>query len=222
MKYIDKHDEPEALIHFKNRQTANWKPSFDNLDRPIKDKIREALLNEQGFLCCYCEGKVNADNSHIEHFVPQSRGIDPLNYGNLLISCQKNTTGVQPRHCGKRKDNDRGCDYHPDLLISPTDPACEDFFGYKGDGRIFPVNTLNELNQKKADYTINTLGLNIKKLIRERLTAINTILDEINGLDPSRRDKIIQRLLSEARGQEDRGFHPYFTTIRYVFSSPGN
>ena len=218
MKYIKKCNEPAALIHFKNLATLSWTPSFTNLDRPTKDTLREALLTEQGFLCCYCEAEVEDDNSHIEHFIPQSRGtVDSLDYGNLLLSCLKNTSRGAPRHCGKRKDHDPGCAYHPNLLLNPTDPGCEQFFGYKGDGRIFPENTLNAPQRKKAEYTIKALGLDIKKLRRERRTTINAILDQAQGLSRRRQKRLIKKLLREPRQPEHRRYPPHFTTIRYLF-----
>jgi 5-methylcytosine-specific restriction endonuclease McrA len=35
--------------------------------------LRRQLLEEQGFVCCYCLTQVSCKNSKIEHFKPQSK-----------------------------------------------------------------------------------------------------------------------------------------------------
>lgn len=55
----------------------------------IKNVVKESLIEEQLGLCCYCGISVDAENVHIEHFMPQ---IDyparQLDYHNLHASCQ--------------------------------------------------------------------------------------------------------------------------------------
>lgn len=216
MKHIEKRKEPAELIEFKARENKDWKPSFDKLDRLTKQNLKKALLTEQSFLCCYCEARVNADNSHIEHFVPQSHDRSKsLNYNNLMVSCQKEASRGDPRHCGKRKDHDPGCNYDCDLLINPTDPTCEKFFGYHGNGHIFPMDTLSKADQRKAHYTINALGLDIPKVTRNRRAAIETILEQMEKLNRSQRNELVQKLLQKPK---DERCLPYFTTIRCLFS----
>lgn len=92
-----------------------------------------ALMAEQGYICCYCERRLTNDDSHIEHFRPQSDPtVDPLDFGNLLCSCQNQLKKGEPRHCGNLK----GEWFDRDLLVSPLIPGCEDRFAFTGDGEI--------------------------------------------------------------------------------------
>ena len=36
------------------------------------DNLRKSLLEEQGYICCYCMSRIDCKNSKIEHFKPQS------------------------------------------------------------------------------------------------------------------------------------------------------
>ncbi|MEB3174076.1 MAG: retron system putative HNH endonuclease, partial [Cyanobacteriota bacterium] len=98
MKYIQKQAEPLELIQFKNQINDNWKPNYADLYKP---PIKQALMQEQGFICCYCEQRLDPEDCHIEHFQPQSDpSVDPLDFSNMLCSCQNQMQKGEPRHCG--------------------------------------------------------------------------------------------------------------------------
>ena len=89
MKYIQKEAEPQELINWKSLANNNWQPEYDAMGTQLKTTVKKSLMQEQGAICCYCEKRLALDDSHIEHFNPQSSNeIDPLDYSNMLCSCQ--------------------------------------------------------------------------------------------------------------------------------------
>jgi uncharacterized protein (TIGR02646 family) len=149
------------------------------LPNPEKADVHEALLEEQGYICCYCGRRVNTGESHIEHLVPRKlcRGRE-LDYTNMLASCEGGTRDSPPseNHCGHRKDNW----YESRLFVSPLDPDCESYFTFTTAGEILPVS--DPARAKKAKETIRRLGLDISKLTRMRREALEPIIEGIDSL----------------------------------------
>lgn len=175
MKYIVKTAEPVKLSAWKALANTDWQPTYDDLSGDEKAAVKNALMEEQGFICCYCERRLTDNDSHIEHFRPQNDPVvDPLDYGNMLCSCQQHIEKGAPRHCGNLKSG-----WFDELhLISPLDAVCESRFAYLADGWIHPVVETDEA----AEVTIKRLGLDIPKLNAMREKAIEPFLE--GGLTP--------------------------------------
>jgi len=204
MKHIRKKQEPASFSNWKAQANDDWRPAYENLQGEIKKDLKKSLMDEQGYICCYCESRVDYDQSHIEHFKPQSLHTDEsLNYDNLLCSCQKDLEQGEPRHCGNLK----GDWFDKALLISPLDPNCENRFDYTPDGHI-------KSQDQAAEETIKKLGLNIPKLIDLRKKAIEPFLDQ--SLTEIELNKFVSGYLQQ--DNEDK-FNEYFTTIKYLFES---
>ena len=106
MKHIHKGGTPQCLIEWIGKSNENWQAEYSNMPKRIKDSVKKALLTEQGWLCCYCECQLSDENSHIEHFRPQcDPTVDPLDFSNILCSCQNQLKRGEPRHCGHLKEN---------------------------------------------------------------------------------------------------------------------
>jgi uncharacterized protein (TIGR02646 family) len=207
MKYIIKQPEPQEFTQWKNQANDDWQPSYDDLSGSVKSAVKQALMQEQGYLCCYCEASLTED-SHIEHLRPQSDpAADPLDFSNMLCSCQNNLKKGEPLHCGNLK----GDWYVEALFVSPLDPTCEDRFKFTGDGQIDPVLQ----NDKAAMTAIEKLGLNIPKIRDLRRNAIEPFLDP--NLSSDEFLAFVQGYLQiDAFGK----FNPFWTTIKYLFG-PG-
>ncbi len=171
MKYIKKGEEPESFTAWKAlaKTTPNW--GYKYLQNPEKRELHDALLREQGYICCYCGMRITRESSHIEHLEPQSIP-DPdlsLEYTNLLASCQREREPKKPIHCGIAKDDW----YDETLMVSPLQPNCADFFIYTDDGQILETNTSDK--KVAAATTIDRLCLNIPKLkaMREEVIKIS-------------------------------------------------
>ena len=201
MKYILKQVEPATF--------NNWKAKRRTYERfkktaKIRNAVKNALTQEQGHLCCYCERRITLDDSHIEHFYPRSNpAVDPLNYANMLCSCQKELTPGEPRHCGNAKAN---CD--AELLVSPMTPTCEDRFTFTADGHIQPAHSTD----LAAVKTIDQLQLNIPKLRALREGAITPFLDPTLS-DTDLKLFVKGYLTTDSAGQ----FGEFWTTIQSLF-----
>ncbi len=202
MKYINKRQEPIEFISWKKKNALYT--SLKGLDKSI---LSNSLREEQGFICCYCERRIDKYNSHIEHFKPKSKFPSfELDYSNLLCSCQKHLKPGEPRHCG----NSKGDWFDENLLISPLDTDCEQHFKYTFDGWILPSDSSNN----KAITTIEKLQLNIPKLIDLRKNVIDTFLDE--SIASEDLNKFVENYLVEK--EENNGYYyEFFTTIKYLF-----
>ncbi len=178
MRYIRKGDEPEILANLKALANEDWKPTYeDDCRGEVKTQLHKALLQEQGYICCYCGMAITKENSHIEHLKPRS--IYPklaLEYRNLLASCQRDREPREPQHCGVKKDKW----YDEQLMVSPLDENCASFFRYAASGEILPTDELDK--QQAAKTTIEKLGLGIAKLRLMRSAAIDGALLAIEGL----------------------------------------
>jgi|AntAceMinimDraft_16_1070373.scaffolds.fasta_scaffold18588_2 uncharacterized protein (TIGR02646 family) len=202
MKRILKQPEPQELIDFVSAENDNWKPSYGNLDGKTKRATKQALMAEQGYLCCYCERRVTDDDSHIEHLIPQSvPAAGSLDYSNMLCSCQNVLRKEEPRHCGHLKDN-------AELAISPLDASCETRFSFTGDGHIHAA----DVNDALAIETIQTLGLDIRKLNGLRAGAIAPFL-ESDLTENEFRLFVTGYLQQDAQG----AYGEFWTTIQYLF-----
>lgn len=205
MKHIVKQNKPKEFTDWKVLANDDWQPTYDALSGKTKEAVKSALMAEQGHICCYCERRLTDEDSHIEHFRPQSDpAVDTLDYTNLLCSCQNQLKKGEPRHCGNLKDDW----FDPILLVSPLDPACENRFAFTGDGRIKPAGD----NDQAAAETIINLGLHIRKLKDLRSKAIEPFLDD--SLSAQEMQAFVSGYLNnDASGR----FSEFWTTIRYLF-----
>jgi len=207
MKFIEKGAEPTEFTHWKAMSNDDWQPTYADLSGAVKQLVKQFLTSEQGYICCYCERRLTDDDSHIEHFKPQYvAGVDPLDYTNMLCSCQNQLKKGEPRHCGNLKDR-----WFDDvLLISPLDSGCESRFRFTGNGEILPVTA----TERSALETIEHLGLNIPKLKALRASAIELFLDEDLTAEDMHQfvDGYLQK---DVHGQ----YGEFWTTIKHLFSA---
>lgn len=205
MKYIQKRQEPVEFTQWKAQASDDWKPDYDGMHSDIKNRVKKVLMEEQGYICCYCERRLEERDSHIEHLRPQDPyGDDQLNYQNMLCSCLQNTKPKEPLHCGTLRGN-----WYDERYISPLEPGCETRFEYTEAGEIKPRK-----DDQAAETTIDKLGLNIDKLIALRYDAIKPFQDETLSSDE------LQQFVAGYLQPDNEGrFNPFYTTIRYLFQN---
>lgn len=196
MRYIKKGHEPQSFTDWKAKENDDWKPTYDNLQGQEKLDVHKALLEEQGYTCCYCGISIIKDISHIEHLHPQNsqdsnqpKDLElALQFSNLLASCgfsegykisDPNYNDVLHclKHCGCRRGNNS-------LAISPLQVDCAEFFRYPYDGgddvEIRPVEDTDK--KQFAAHTIKTLNLNETRLMAMRGGAVKGALQVTEGL----------------------------------------
>ncbi|MRG77338.1 MAG: TIGR02646 family protein [ANME-2 cluster archaeon] len=205
MKHIAKDQNTPDFDKWKASANDNWQPTYEDLSGTTKKEVKYSLMKEQGYICCYCERRLTDDGSHIEHFNPRSNNVlNPLDYTNMLCSCQNQLEQGEPRHCGHLK----GDWFDNQLLVSPLDPDCEGHFTYTADGKIQPA----EKSDDSARMTIEKLGLNVNKLNALRKKAIEPFLDE--NLSEQEFFQFVSGYLRKNTGGM---FGEFWTTIDYIF-----
>ena len=209
MKHIVKDQNTPDFDKWKASANEDWQPTYDDLRGEEKKEVKDSLMKEQGHICCYCECRLTDDDSHIEHFNPQSnKAVDPLDYANMLCSCQNQLRPKQEegrQHCGISKDNW----FDDQLLVSPLDPDCEGHFTYTEDGEI---QSATKSSDDAAGMTIVKLGLNSPKLIASRRGAIEPFSDD--NLSEQERSQFVSGYLIK---NTDGMFEEFWTTIDYIF-----
>ncbi|MFL5347598.1 MAG: retron system putative HNH endonuclease [Hyalangium sp.] len=205
MRPIVRSAEPPALTAWKALASPDWQPSWDNFQKPQKPEVWGVLLRDQGFVCCYCEQRVDMRGSHIEHL--QARHAAPhlaLEFTNLLASCQGELP-KEPAHCGHLKG------YAP-LSVHPLMPDCREFFVFDSAGGIRP--TSDPARTTMAQSAIGTLGLDIPKLIAMRRDAIDGAVEFLSE-GPSEQE--IRQFIAVIDSRDADGKHTPFASAVVQF-----
>ena len=190
MKYfIHPVNIPRKLASRYKRPVVDSTKAWDNFRGKLE--VQDCLIPVQKHLCSYCETELVRGNGgigyHIEHIEPKSMNLSrTFDFSNLLISCFDSGYEVlpsvfdpQPISCGHAKKDE----FNPLFFIKPTDQGCEGYFFYELDGRVVPNPELNDLNEiDRANYTIDILNLNCRRLLRERSDMILKGLNIVNDL----------------------------------------
>lgn len=207
MKHISKQSEPKKFSEWKALANDDWKPTYGELRGEVKEAVKKSLMEEQGCICCYCEQRLDFNDSHIEHFQPQhDPKVDALDYSNILCSCQDRIKKGDPRHCGNLK----GDYFDSEMLISPLDKGCEKRFSFNGDGIIHPADA----KDKAASVTIEKLGLSLPILNDARNKAIEPFLDD------SLTDDQFQEFVDGYLRKDRNGIlGEFWTTIHQLFGA---
>jgi len=209
MKCIIKQNEPQSFIDWKALENEDWRPCFDNLANPEKKRLKEALLVEQGYICCYCNRQISDEDGHIEHFKPQSDYQElALDYNNLHVSCLKEQSKSTPKHCGVAKGNW----FEEGVTLSPLDTSCEQKFRYTDDGHISPLNDPD----RNTQIFINRLNLDDAILIQKRKEAIAGWLDD-DLIQASNAE--LQRNITALETMNKGEYTPFVIAIRQQLAS---
>ena len=195
MKYIEKQTSPQAFELWKenkkNRQkdlakiedltTKKLDTRWNNLKSKtdIFKLLRESLLKEQGYLCCYCQQKINLEQktAAVEHLIARKTdGSLLFEYANLLASCLGGRKEESEQTNIKYCNHARG---HIDLEITPLQKDCETYFDYfqieDNDEWEVKVVGVNEI----ATKVIDLLNLNTAKLCRLRGETLRPFLENL-------------------------------------------
>ncbi len=200
MKKIVKQSEPESLTEHRSKPYAD----YDNY--PAKDELRESLLEEQGYICCYCMRRITKEGMKIEHWKPQRKYTClQLDYKNLLGACKGNE-GARPQkqHCDTKKGQ-------TEITINPTEENqnYESLIIYRSTGEIYSPN-------KPINYDLDkTLNLNLDYLVTKRKNELDLILEHLKNKFPDRiwDQTYLQELINQLNAKNEYGFYSEYCQV---------
>ena len=211
MIHIEKQPEPEAFRQWKEQ---NPEATYGEIPREVGLALRNALLEEQGFVCCFCgcaigpcdeTGEVlqiplesiQPHNIRNAHIVPQSKDTaKTLDYGNLCASCNTSRHTKDEKHCDEAQGN-------RELPVSPLQKDCISYFSFSSDGEILANLERTKEEQEWANATISILRLNTSSLIAARKKVLRTL----KSMPPAQANLALERL-SQRNAQG--AFAPYY------------
>ena len=186
---IKKQGEPAGLTRLRERAVAaglSPKEAYDTLRNPLKEQVRNSLLEEQGQLCAYCMCRIPRKDVDpgipsivMEHMIPRDpddhRDIGQgLDYNNLVVVCHGNRGSNGTRHTF-----DLTCDAYKGnrefKKLNPCKPDTLQSIFYKLDGQIDASDP-----EVKSDL-LDLLNLNCPSapLVSERKSALDSLIQEI-------------------------------------------
>jgi uncharacterized protein (TIGR02646 family) len=198
MRKITKSRPPNKLTSYKlkrNPQDSTYRPTYSDIDKDVYDDTLISLLNEQGWICGYCQQKITSIKaSSIEHQCEHTicngsngRLNKTLDYKNMLAVCPGRIGKEQ--FCDTNKANFTVASGLP-ISISPWNQSHINRIKYSSSGLI------KSTNSNHNDEIDRILNLNNKKILKNRRASKFAILLSNSG-DPSvkrNKDKL-KRLL---------------------------
>ncbi|NOQ35418.1 MAG: TIGR02646 family protein [Methylococcaceae bacterium] len=220
MRKITKGTEPLTLTNYRaSIATENRHDRTVYNDFPHKSKdgcknnesgnLRKNLLEEQGYVCCYCMSRIACKNSKIEHFKPQEEYRDrQINYQNLFIACEGKDNIQGNEHCDTKKAD-------KELSAVNLLTHIEESIAYKTMGKIYSDNP-------EIDDEINTiLGLNNDVLIRNRRQAYSDLINNMKrrlGSEGWTRASL-QKEIDKYTDKNPKGkYAPYFSMLLFFLN----
>lgn len=200
MMNISKGKEPAALTQYKSQPDPQYDgPQFTS----VKDAIRQQLLDEQGYLCAYCMGRIDNDQSNmkIEHWHSQKNyPAKRLDYKNMLAVCCGNEGDIpKNQHCDTKKADQ-------DLCYQPTNPNHDiaNKIAYLIDGT---MTSNDALLQRQLEDILN---LNYFRLKRNREKVLKRVKQQLGAKPGTRSPNEIKRLLQVWQTRDRDGkYQPY-------------
>ena len=187
MHSVKRSTEPGFFAELRAAYTG-----WDDLDGGARRRIRDALFEDFGSVCAYCECQCEWPNSYrnsqnqetIDHFRPLSR-FPALAYdwSNWVFSC---------RRCNENKGNGWPEPGYVDPCADVVTERPERYFGYDAKtGEIIPKRGLAGDARLKAVRTINDLGLNKLDVQHYRFDHTQRFIRDLRALPVSERQAFI-------------------------------
>lgn len=213
MRKIDKKPEPQEWKAYRETPGVRYQPI---------PSLADALLEEQGFICAYCERSIphqdapGGENHRIDHLTPQMKarqdGDDSdLLYENMVICCPGNIANNKDYyHCDKYKG-------HKELMISPLNAGMMGTIRFTVSGRI-------KSTDPKLDVELNEGGLNLNNdfLLQHRQEAWLTVVEKLTKMGWTK--KHVKDVLAlwenkhtiKYKEEEHQAYYPFCSMICYL------
>lgn len=200
MRKIIKANAPASFTTYVNKRNPldqTYRPTFQGMDAKVKKDLQQSLLDEQGWICGYCQQKIlSEDRMKIEHYCEQSicngeNGTNDrrLDYTNLMAVCLGNG-GKLGLHCDSNKATDGIRNMLP-INVSPWLQAHINTIIYKSSGIMESSNTLYDSEIKKV------LNLNIEILKDLRSKKFASIFKASRHTNAAQQKLKMKRILED-------------------------
>lgn len=195
MRRINKSRPPQELVQYRNEAGA----SFGSMDRSVKEAVQTALLNEQGWVCGYCQQRIkDIRKMSIEHHCEQSicngeNGTQDLrlDYRNLMAVCGGDS-GNGTLHCDKMKACFNETSGLP-MAISPWNDAHMAAVSYSTSGLV--KSSITRHNREMQDI-LNLNAKHLKKAREERMRQVfANSKDRKNVLSKQKMKRLLEKIL---------------------------
>lgn len=206
---IHKNNEPQHLQQYRLQPDAQ----YDGANfTPVKQQIRESLVEEQGYLCAYCMSRIepNSKKMKIEHWHSQSPSRYPeeqLIYSNMLGCCCGNE-GLKPnlQHCDTAKGD-------KDLLFNPSYTSHHNRLKirYLGSG------TIASDDSEFDDQLNNILNLNFQRLKENRQRVWKIITKELSKQLGTVSSNSINRFIEKWKKKDRNGRLPEYCGVAIYY-----
>jgi len=218
LKRIVKGIEPTSLATYRssiphtNLENSNIYDDYphkskDECKSGNLDNLRLKLLDEQGYICCYCMSRIDCNNSKIEHFKPQSKYRKlQINYSNLFVSCLGNEGHrSNEQHCDTKKGEQelKKIDLLSDIQNNITYIKKHNF-----------IEITSSDSAIKED--IETLNLNINQLKRNRRELYDSVISKLKT--KGFRVSEIKKVLEYYKNRHNGKYEPYCEVIVYFLT----
>ena len=207
---IVKNNQPNSLVAHKKKGG-----NYGNIQTKTKDELRKSLVEEQGYICCYClkripENKADLHHTKIEHFKCQeNHSTLDLEYSNLHLACKGNQGQSEKNQtCDTAKANKEI------LSFSLINDSLKGNIHYAKDGAIFSQQEniekeINEILQLNSDQNIKKTRASILKGVSESIR----ILQSKGKLTKN----ALERQLQNWQNRYDNKHRPFFpVAVQYL------
>jgi uncharacterized protein (TIGR02646 family) len=213
MRKINKGPEPQEWKVYRETPGVRYQPIPSLVD---------ALLEEQGYICAYCERGIphqdapGEENHRIDHLSTQKQAREvgddsDLDYENMVICCPGNIANNKKfYHCDKAKGS-------KPLTISPLNAGMMGTIRFTVSGRI-------KSTDPKLDLELNENGLNLNNdyLLQHRQEAWLTVAEKLTEIGWTKKHVTDVLAIWENRhkitykGEEHLAYYPFCSMICFM------
>lgn len=208
MVRVSKTNEPNSLRTAINRGATDYEL---HLDKRTKVKLRTKLLQDQGYVCCYCLKQIPEKylpKSKIEHFKSQTGFPElQLEFRNLFIACN-GVGNIVGKTCDTQKGGNELTSFN--LLTSNLATLIK----YTKNGTIFSTDIAIK---EEINDILNLNDENLRKAREEIYTAIERIKKKCGS--KGNYANSIAKVISEWSSKDSDGRHkPYYAVALYYLN----